>query len=64
MQEKYLSCVPGVDGKIHPSGFEQQGGDSASLIMAYTALRPSHPHQEHIKDTYTCNLIVPTIVEK
>jgi len=42
MQEKYLLCVPGVDGKIHPSSF-------------YAALRPrhgfSHSHQEHMKDT-------------
>jgi len=48
MQEKYLSCVPGVDGKIHPS---------ASLVTAYAALRLrdgfSHPHQEHIKATYS-----------
>ena len=55
-KKKYLSCVPGVDGKIHPSGFVQQGGDSASLVTAYAALRPrdgfSHPHQEHMKDTY------------
>jgi len=46
-----------VDGKIHPSGFMQQGGDSASLVTAYAALRPqdgfSHPHQEHMKDTYS-----------
>jgi len=47
-----------VDGKIHPSGFVQQGGDSASLVTAYmyAALRPrdgfSHPHQEHMKYTY------------
>jgi len=45
-----------VDGKIHPEGFVQQGGDSASLVTAYAALRPrdgfSHPHQEHMKDTY------------
>jgi len=45
-----------VGVKIHPSGFVQQGGDSASLVTAYAALRPrdgfSHPHQEHIKDTY------------
>jgi len=55
-KKKYLSCVPGVDGKIHPSGFVQQGGDSASLVTAYATLRPrdgfSHPHQEHMKDTY------------
>ena len=52
----YLACVPGVDKKIHPSGFVQQGGDSASLVTAYAALRPrdgfSHPHLEHMKDTY------------
>jgi len=45
-----------VDGKIHPTGFVQQGGDSASLVTTYAALRPrdgfSHPHQEHMKDTY------------
>ena len=57
MQEKYISCVPGVDGKIHPSGFVQQGGDSTRLVTAYAALHPtldglSHPHQEHMKDTY------------
>ena len=38
------------------SGFVQQGGDSASLVTAYAALRPrdgfSHPHQERMKDTY------------
>jgi len=37
--------------------FVQQGGDEASLVTAYAALRPrdgfSHPHQEHMKDTYT-----------
>jgi len=42
----YISCVPGVDRKIHPLGF----------VTAYAALRPrdvsSHPHQEHMKDTY------------
>ena len=46
-----------MDGKIHPSGFVQQGGDLASLVTAYAALRPrdgfSHPHQEHMKDTYS-----------
>jgi len=56
MQEKDLSCVPGVDGKFHLSGFVQQRGDSASLVTAYVAIRPrdgfSHPHQEHMKDTY------------
>jgi len=56
-KKKYLSCVPGVDGKIHSSGFVQQGGDSASLVNAYAALRPrdgfSHPHQKHMKDTYS-----------
>jgi len=35
----------------------QEGGDSASLVTAYAALRPqdgfSQPHQEHMKDTYT-----------
>ena len=45
-----------MDGKIHPEGVVQQGGDSASLVTAYAALRPrdgfSHPHQEHMKDTY------------
>ena len=45
-----------MDGKIHPSGFVQHGGDSASLVTAYAALRPrgefSYPHQEHMKDTY------------
>ena len=45
-----------MDGKIHPSGSVQQGGESASLVTAYAALRPrdgfSHPHQEHMKDTY------------
>ena len=55
MQES-LSCVPGVDGKIHPSGFVQQGDDSASLVTAYAALRLQdrfpHPHKEHMKDTY------------
>jgi len=44
-----------VDGKIHPSGLVQQGGDSAGLVNAYAALRPrdgfSYPHQEHMKDT-------------
>ena len=39
-----------------PSGFVQQGGDLASLVTAYAALRPRdgipHPHQEHMKDTY------------
>ena len=38
-----------MDGKVHPSGFVQQGGN-------YAALRSrdgfSHPHQEHMKDTY------------
>jgi len=42
--------------KKSTSGFEQQGGDLASLVTAYVALRPrdgfSHPHQEHMKDTY------------
>jgi len=58
MQEKVsiMICVSGVDGKIHSSGFVQQGGDSASLVTAYAVLRPrdgfSHPHQEHMKDTY------------
>jgi len=55
MQKKYLSCVPGVNGKILPSGFVQQGGDEASFVTA-AALRPRdgffHPHQEHMKDTY------------
>ena len=48
----------GVDGKIHPSGFIQQGGD-------YAAVRPrdgfSHPHQEHLKDTYILMLLVKFI---
>jgi len=43
--------------KIHPSGFVQQGGDSANLATAYAPLRPrggfSYPCQEHIKDTYS-----------
>jgi len=55
MQEK-ISCVPGVDGKIHSSGLLRQGGDEACLA----ALRPwdgfFHPHQEHMKDTYTINI--------
>jgi len=50
-----------VDGKIHPLGFVQQGGDSASLVTAYAALRPrdgfSHPHQEHMKDTYILHFL-------
>jgi len=44
----------------------QQGGDSASLVTAYAALRPrdgfSHPHQEHMKDTYitsACSELLP-----
>jgi len=40
------------------SGFVQQGGDSAaSLVTASAALRLrdgfSHPHHEHMKDTYS-----------
>ena len=54
-KKNYLSCVPGVDGKIHPSGFMQQGN---------AALRPrdgfSHPHHEHMKDTYKIMLISGT----
>ena len=50
--------VPVVDGKVHPSGLVQQGGDEASLVTAYAALRPrggfSHPHQEHMIDTFSC----------
>jgi len=50
MQKKYLSCVPGVDGK-------------ASLVTAYTALRPwdgfSHPHQEHMNKTYSASQPLP-----
>jgi len=56
MQEKNIACVPSVDGKIHPSGFVQEGGNLASLVTACAALRPrdgfSHPHQEHMKYTY------------
>ena len=41
---------------LYKTAFVQQGGDSASLVTAYAALRPregfSHPHQEHIKYTY------------
>ena len=66
---KYRSCVPGVDGKIHPSGFVQQGGDSARAscsiggdsacrVTAYAARSPrdgfSHPHQEHMIDPFSC----------
>jgi len=43
---KYLSCVPGVDGKINPKGVF---GLRASLVTGYAALGPrdgfSHPHQ-------------------
>jgi len=43
MQEKvYISCVPGVDGKIHPLSFVQQG----------PRYEFSHPHQEHMTVTY------------
>jgi len=41
---------------------------AASLVTAYAALRPrdgfSHPHQEHMKDTYMptfCNIIFFTV---
>jgi len=41
---------------VKTSGFVQQGGDSASLVTTYAALRPRdgfpHPHQEQMKDTY------------
>jgi len=47
------------------SGFVQQGGDSANLVTAYAALRPrdgfSHPHQKHMKGTYS---LVSTINEQ
>ena len=37
MQKKYLSCVSGVDGKIHPSGFVQQGGGSRVTALLHEA---------------------------
>jgi len=51
-----FSCIWDNDFRINFSGSVQQGGDSASLVTVYAALRPgdgfSHPHQEHTKDTY------------
>jgi len=48
------------------SGFVQQSGDSASLVTAYAAQRLrdgfSHPHQEHMKDTYKTDLSLLRIV--
>jgi len=59
MQEK-VSIMCSWCGWENPSGFVQQGGDSASLVTAYAALRPrdgfSHPHQEHMKYTYILKL--------
>jgi len=47
-----------VDGKIHPEGVVQHRHNAYAALRpnAYAALRPrdgfSHPHQEHMKDTY------------
>jgi len=34
----YMSCVPCVDGKIHPCGFIPQGGDSPQLKLTCSLL--------------------------
>ena len=43
-KKKYISCAPGVDGKIHPSSFGNLGGDSANLVtLLHYALRMVFP---------------------
>jgi len=55
---KYLSCVPGVDGKIHPEGVVQHRRWRCLLSHRLAARSPrdefSHPHQERMIDTFSC----------
>ena len=61
MQEK-VSIMCSWCGWENPS----LGLRAASLVTAYAALRPrdgfSHPHQEHMKDTYNINLEQPVLL--
>jgi len=58
LEYKYLSCVPGVDGKIHPEGVVQhrrwRGLPSHRLAARSQRDGFSHPHQEHMIDTFSC----------
>ena len=55
---KYLSCVPGVDGKIHPEGVVQhrrwRGLPSHRLAARSPRDGFFHPQQEHMIDTFSC----------
>ena len=55
---KYISCVPGVDGKLHPEGVVQHRWWRGLPNHRLAARSPRdgfpHPHQEHMMDTFSC----------
>ena len=47
-----------MDGEIHPSGFVQQGGDSASLVTTYAAQRPRMEFSIHTRNTWNILIVI------